>query len=372
MDVVVVGGGIIGCSASAFLAEAGASVTLVEATELGAGASGRNSGAVQHPFDEVLAALHRETLAVYADLDGFPLPAEPAGLLLLTDDPGAAVDRAAELAHEHPELAAEVLDERALHEAEPMLAAGLSAIRLATGYPVPPDAAVRAFASRAEAAGARLEIGRRAVGVAVMGLTAHGVVLADGGRLGADAVLVAAGPATPHVVEPSGAWHPIIRTWGVTVQVALPTPARHVLEEGVVHTVNRVVEGDPSAAIVSLFSMVSVGETSTVGSTFLADEPDPAVVAPLLIERGARLVPALRDARVLRHRVCARPQSLDGRPLVGGLAGVDGLVMAAGHGPWGISTGPATARMAADLLLGRSPAVPAELDPNRFGPVRRP
>jgi glycine/D-amino acid oxidase-like deaminating enzyme len=371
MDVIVVGGGIIGCSAAAFLAEPGAHVTLVEATELGAGASGRNSGAVQHPFDAVLAELHRETLAIYADLDGFSLPAEPAGLLLLTDDPRAAADRAGELARAHPELAPEVLDARALHDAEPMLAAGFSAVRLATGYPVPPDAAVRAFAARAEAAGARFDIGRGVVEVAVDDGRAHGVVLAGGGRLDADAVLVASGPATPQLVDPSGTWRPITRTWGVTVQVALPAPARHVLEEGVVHTVNRVVAGDPSAAIVSLFSMVSVGETSTVGSTFLADEPDAAVVAPVLIERGTRIVPALRDARVLRHRSCPRPQSLDGRPLVGAVAGIDGLVVAAGHGPWGISTGPATARMAADLLLDRSPVIPVKLNPNRFGRLPR-
>ncbi|HEX6655367.1 MAG TPA: FAD-dependent oxidoreductase, partial [Candidatus Limnocylindria bacterium] len=43
-DLLIVGGGIIGCSAAAFAAERGASVVLLEATEIGAGASGRNSG----------------------------------------------------------------------------------------------------------------------------------------------------------------------------------------------------------------------------------------------------------------------------------------------------------------------------------------
>ena len=51
MEVAVVGGGIVGVAAAAFLAEAGAKVTLAEQAEIGAGASGRNSGAVQHPFD---------------------------------------------------------------------------------------------------------------------------------------------------------------------------------------------------------------------------------------------------------------------------------------------------------------------------------
>ncbi len=80
-DLLIVGGGIIGCSAAAFAAERGASVVLVEATEVAAGASGRNSGVVQHPFDPVLAPLHEATLDHYRALadGGFSFPAEPAG-----------------------------------------------------------------------------------------------------------------------------------------------------------------------------------------------------------------------------------------------------------------------------------------------------
>src|ERR687898_1469103 len=95
-DLLIIGGGIIGCSAAAFAAERGATVLLVEASEIGAGASGRNSGAVQHPFDPVLAPLHQRTLEIYRQLsdgDTFKFPAEPAGLLLLTDDPHAAAAR---------------------------------------------------------------------------------------------------------------------------------------------------------------------------------------------------------------------------------------------------------------------------------------
>jgi D-amino-acid dehydrogenase len=42
------------------------------------------------------------------------------------------------------------------------------------------------------------------------------------------------------------------------------------------------------------------------------------------------------------------------------------VFVAAGHGPWGISLGPASARMVADLVLGRGPAIPAAFDPSRF------
>src|SRR5258707_783172 len=46
VDVAIVGGGIAGCSAALHAAEAGARVVLVEANEIGWGASSRNAGHV--------------------------------------------------------------------------------------------------------------------------------------------------------------------------------------------------------------------------------------------------------------------------------------------------------------------------------------
>jgi glycine/D-amino acid oxidase-like deaminating enzyme len=361
-DLVVVGGGIVGCSAAAFAAERGASVVLLEATEIGAGASGRNSGAVQYPFDPILADLHLRTLEIYRGLagSGFNFPAEPAGLLLLTDDLAAARERADELIREAPHLAPRVLSGTELAAAEPAVAADLSAIRLETGYPIPPEAATRAMATRARDAGADVRVGAE---VAELGDRA--VALRDGTRLDAGAVLVAAGPWTPRLMDPSGGWQPLRPTHGVTLQVELASGPRYVLEEGVVHTVNRPVdEPDPASDLASTFSMVSVGGTSTIGSTFLPSAPDPAAVAPILLDRAARFVPALRDAAIVRARVCTRPQSVDGRPFVGARPDAEGLFLCVGHGPWGISTGPATAAMVVDAILSGG-EVPPELSASR-------
>jgi glycine oxidase len=125
------------------------------------------------------------------------------------------------------------------------------------------------------------------------------------------------------------------------------------------------VEEVAAGGSASLFSLVAADGSVSVGSTFLAEEPQPAAWAGVLRRAGERFVPAMAEARVEGARACARPQSLDGRPLVGPIPGVSGLWAAAGHGPWGISTGPATARVAADALLGRE-QVPAELDAARL------
>ena len=87
---------------------------------------------------------------------------------------------------------------------------------------------------------------------------------------------------------------------------------------------------------------------------------------PILLE-ATRFVPAVADAPIRGVRACARPQSVDGRPLIGRVPGRRNLYVCAGHGPWGISTGPASARLIADLILGREPWIPTEFDPVRFG-----
>jgi glycine/D-amino acid oxidase-like deaminating enzyme len=191
----------------------------------------------------------------------------------------------------------------------------------------------------------------------------NGVVV-DGERLAASDVVVAAGPWTPAIIDPSGTWRPIGRRWGVVVPISLSSAPSHVLEEAEISIEPGAEEEDDDG---HAFSLVTADGISSLGSTFLPDEPDVAATVPSLIRRGSRFVPAIADAPIGPARLCARPLSLDGRPLVGRVPGMDRLWVAAGHGPWGISTGPASGRLLADLLLGQVGAPPRALDPDRFG-----
>lgn len=371
-DVVVIGGGIIGCAAAAFLAERGARVTLFEATALGAGASGRNLGSVQHPYDHELEPLHLETVALYrslaADADEFVFPLRPAGVLLVATDADQLRTRLAPLAAAFPQLAPTYLPPSELHDLEPVLAPDVAAIRLETGYPVPPHAAVRAYAALARRRGAKLEVGAQAVPWVEDGHV-RGVRLANGNAAAADALLLAAGPWSPAILDPTGGWRPIRRTWGVTLVVELDEPPRHILEE------EEIAEAEPQAGGSFrwqvpedphvVFSLVTAGGRSALGSTFLSSEPDPADLAPQLLERGRHFLPALHGARMVEHRVCARPQSMDGRPFIGPVPGITGLFLCAGHGPWGISTGPGSSRLVVDAMLDPTHPIPAALSVSR-------
>jgi glycine/D-amino acid oxidase-like deaminating enzyme len=359
-DVAVIGGGIVGVSAAAFLAEAGRRVVLFEREEIAAAASGRNSGAVQHPFDPSLADLYRETVAHYRELSDagsdFKFPAHPDGLLLLSFDADAVAAAASAIDAHSVDVAATVLSPEQLRELEPAVAPDVYACRLETGYPVAPEAATKAFAARARRAGATIEIGDAAEAI-VEGGRASGVRLSSGKLVVARNVLVAAGPWTPSLVPGWAERPPIQAVWGVVVSAGMAQPPRAVLEE---LGIDR-----PGLPPDELFSLVTAGSDTSVGSTFLARQPDPAQRAPAIMKRAARYVPALADARVLRLRACARPVAFDSRPLIGSVPGVDGLFVCAGHGPWGISTGPASARIVVDEILGRASA-PADLAAARW------
>lgn len=366
MRVAIVGGGIAGASAAAFLAERGAAVTLFERDRLAAAASGRNSGVIQHPFDVELAPLHRESLALYEELSaagaGFELPAGPPGLLMVADVPATVREVADVLRETAPELDPAVVESDELARLEPALARGLTACRLATGIPVPPASATRAFGELARRRGASVEEGIAARPWIEDG-RARGMVAGER-RVEADAVLVAAGPWTGELVgAPAG--RPIsTAVWGVNVEVALADPPSMPVEQvGVIGP----EASAPEEELVSTFSIVTAAGTSSVGSTFLTVEPaDPEAIAPLLVERGAAFVPALAGAPIRSVRACARPASPDGRPAMGPVPGVDGLHVLAGHGMWGISIGPATARIAADLITGRAEGPPPALDAARL------
>ena len=379
-DVAVIGGGIIGAAASAFLAVAGLRVRLYERTSIATGASGRNSGIVQHPFDPILAGLYHASLEEYQTLAsgdaGFAIPSEPAGLLYVGHSAEAARREAAAWHAAWPASSPEVLTAEELERLEPSLAEDLVACRLAIGFPVAPASATQAFAGVARRNGVEVVIGAarpeivadRAIGVRV------------GGRIEpAGAVLVAAGPWTPELLDPTGVWRPIQPIWGVVASLALDPAPRHALESAGISIEPENPSGgepspgthEPSDAEVD-FSLVPAVGSSALGSTFLPAEPEPESWLPPLRRVGAGYVPGVADAPLIGLRHCARPVSADGRPLIGAIAGVTGLFVAAGHGPWGISTGPGSARLITDVILGRidAAAVPEALDPARFGPVQ--
>jgi glycine/D-amino acid oxidase-like deaminating enzyme len=379
-DVAVIGGGILGTATAAFLADAGLRVRLFERSAIAAGASGRNSGIVQHPFDPVLADLYGRSLVEYRLLaahsgSAFTFPSEPAGLLYVGHDGSLAREEAARWAARWPVARPEVLADAPLRALEPALAPGLAACRLAIGYPIPPATATSSFAALAAERGVEFVVGE-AVEPVIAGDRIVGVRLAAGGAvMPVGAVVVAAGPWTPGLVDPSGRWQPVVPVWGVVASVELADAPRHGMEAididiepgGDTGAAGEAAAPDVSRDADVSFSLVPAAGSSALGSTFLASEPEPEGWVGALRRVGARYVPGVADALLVGLRHCARPVSRDGRPLIGAAPWCDGLWIVTGHGPWGLSTGPGSARLLVDRMLDPGTAIVDELAVDRFG-----
>ena len=165
---------------------------------------------------------------------------------------------------------------------------------------------------------------------------------------------IAAGPWSADLIP-----LPVSALWGVVVEFELPDPPRHVLEEAGIDVLTGA-DGIPDV----LFSAVTARGISAVGSTFLTERPDPDALAPRIVANATRFLPALAGAQPRGLRACARPISADGRPYLG--LALENLAVATGHGAWGITLGPASARLVADQLLGRPAEIPPALSASRL------
>ena len=179
----------------------------------------------------------------------------------MSHDPSGPARIAAWVAQAYPELSPAFLEDA--RAAEPALAAGIAACRLDTGHQIPPAAATEAWAARATAAGARIELGRAVYACRRRAPTR---------------------PRRSGTVDAGARVKPI---WGVTVQVRLDQPPRHALEEAVIEELVTMAGEVPPA-----FAAVTAGGVTTIGATFLADEPDHRAVAPTLLERARAYPPA--------------------------------------------------------------------------------
>ena len=344
-------------------------VTLVEGEGLASGASGANSGVVQHPFDPVLAGLYRETVELYRELSaadlGFRLPDEPAGLLYLSADEAAVRERRS-------------LAGRGVSGARPVgrqrrraRAARAGRRRRAVG--VPGRDRLPGLPGRLDL---RLRDARRAARAPRSGsggpprwtsaATRSSASSSMDGRLACDAVLVAAGPWSPGLVDPSGRWTPDPPSVGRRRRggarrrpVARPRGGRdRGLDRRAGRSARRRRATDrrsrarrPRRGARGL--QLRPARRGRVGRFDVpARQPDPAAWIEPILRNAATFVPGIADAPIRGTRACARPQSADGRPLIGQVPGRRRLFICAGHGAWGISTGPASARLVVDQMLG--------------------
>jgi sarcosine oxidase subunit beta len=364
--VVVVGGGVMGCSIAFHLAERGVDVLVLERGTVCSGMTARSGAVVRtHYTNEPEARMALAGLAYFQQWRervggwcGFTVTG--AVILVGPDDAermrrnvamlrGLGVDTEvaapAELAAEHPEL--------------DLGGVGLAAVEPASGY-ADPVATTFAFASRAVDLGARIRQGVAVHGLRVAGGRVTGVQTGDG-EVGADAVVLACGPWVDPLARTAGFELGITPERSQVAFLRRPGAARRhpVVIDGVLGTYFR-----PHGGELSLVG-VEAGHHVEVDAIDREVEGYDQEAVTQARRRLAGRVPAFAGAPFARGHRGVYDTSPDGRAVLDAAPGVAGLFVAGGFSGTGFKKAPAVGACMAELVTeGRATTV--DLHPFRL------
>lgn len=356
-DVLIVGGGVIGCAIAWRLAQRGAHVRVIErdtpAQAATWAAAGMLSPHAEAGHDADFAALSHRGLELYPQ---FVQELEAStrvrieyardGKLEIAHDEGSAQ----RLRDRYGNSPVELIDADQARELVPALSEEIrGAALIRNDHRVDNRALGLALWHVAAAHGAAFELGATAVGVERQGHQLR-VLLADGTAAAADQVVIAAGAwsrqiaGIPHTI-------PVDPVRGQMLALRMvPPPFIPVLQSAHCYLIPRA---DGRILIGATVENAGFTIQNTVGGL------------RSLLNAAVQLVPLLEHAPVIESWAGLRPGTPDDLPILGPDPELPGLIHATGHYRNGILLAPVTAELIAGFIAG-APA--PELD--RFSIAR--
>jgi D-hydroxyproline dehydrogenase subunit beta len=384
-DLIVVGGGIVGCAVVQHCAELlprGTRIVLVDRGPIAGATSGSCMGHLMvTPDDAQEHALTSRSVALWRELEqregGFDF--NPTGALYLAEADDD-VELFAVLQRQFAACGdrADVLDAAQLRELEPGLARDLPG---ALFYPgdgvVLPMLACAAMLREAQRHGASVAVrpfcavhAVRTAGDRVVGVTTAG------GTIDAPIVVNATGVWAPELAAMAGQpplpIHPRAGNLAITAHHATPIRTQ-LLEIAYIRFAHGAAKVDPTCAddpgghAVNMQPQTAGG--CLIGSTRQFRGMDRSLNKELLqrsLRRAARYAPTLAAAPIVRTWVGLRPFAIDQHPLIGPWPPLRGMWIAAGHEGLGVTLAPITGRLIAEQLAG----LPTSVDAARYQPAR--
>ncbi len=336
--VVIVGGGVTGLSAAWWLAQDGVDVLVIDKGVVGWEASGRNGGGCTH-FHSPLFAEEQRLWPTMDERLGHPTEWRPHRIRLLFGAEDAALCAGIAAAGAAIGKASQMLDSREVRELVPLAGdATPGGIFTEFGGHANPQRTVQAYAWALQRLG-----GRIAQHTAVTGFDVQGgrvvAVDTDQGRIGCDAVVLAAGPQTGTLAA----------LFGVTVPLA-PARAEVIVTEALAPMPHGGVDGN------GLYGRQTLRGNLVYGGgphEWLPDAPGHAMPTTPLIrnisKRLAELFPRAAHAQVIRSWSGIVENTPDGRPVLDRL--VDpGNVTVATMSSVGFGLSPASGRAISELV----------------------
>ena len=177
----------------------------------------------------------------------------------------------------------------------------------------------------------------------------------DGGPVAAAEAVVALGPWSTDVLRPLGIDVPLGIKRGYH---------RHYATQGNASLSRPVIDTEYGYALTPM----EQGIRLTTGAEFASrDAPPTPVQFDRVLPHARALFPlgAPKDDETWLGR---RPNMPDALPVLGRAPGQSGLWLAFGHGHWGLTLGPVSGRLIAEMMTGATPVVdPAPYRAERFG-----
>ena len=368
-DVIIAGGGLIGCASAYYMARRGLRVVLMERGVLGEGASGACEGfiSLQSKRPGKLTDMARRSAEIYAGLaDELDTDIEhkpSGGLTVLESEEELAEGRALAQRLRAAGLPAELLDGREVREVAPALSPDVAgAVYCPAEAHVCPLRVLFGFADGARRRGAEILSGVEVEGIVCKGDRVTGV-RTEWGTWSSGCVVNAAGCWAPRLVAPLGIELPIRPRRG---QVLITERAPELLDPFLLSASYMTAKLGPgtgdgrntAAAIAQARSgNFLIGGTREFVGENVGNSPD---AIRDIMACAVRLVPALRDLSIVRCFAGLRPHTDSGEPIVARADALDGLIIAAGHGGNGVALAPVTGQTVASLAtdettdMGRS------------------
>lgn len=382
MQVLIIGGGIVGTSAALTLAERGADVTVLERGRIAGEASGLNAGVIggggwgDHPDANV--ALKMGSRERYVDLAerGYDIGLDLTGTLTMIRTPAewdwarstVDADRLAGHCFELLDAAELVSLEPA---ADPTLLGAIFDPMAARAEPVD---STEAFAAAAASAGAVIRTGCSVTGLRPSTGGGWETDVHVDGRvesIAADVVVLAAGPWCSELGAMVGVDIPIVpvrgQMWATAPQ---PRLFRHAIAGAEsFHSWSEETPTDGTPPNLTHHSEVRTtrhlygcqrpngeiifGGDRVLGADRAVDDDGIAVNHA----HAAEVFPELGRLTPTRTWAGLMPFSLDGRPLIGPVPDHEGLFLAGGLASGGFGRGPMTGQLVGELVLGHEPVV---------------
>jgi len=369
-SVVVIGGGVVGCSIAYHLARRGQrDVVVLERETVGAGTTSKAAGGIRSQFPtETEIRFSLEAIGVFERFQeefGVDIGYRKIGYLFLISDPEDLAGYRERMALQR-RLGVDVR-EIAPAEAKAIVPALrvddlIAAVWGPTDGMAGPAEVTNAFARRARELGARIVEGVDVTAIDVERGRVRGVRTSQG-AITAPIVINAAGPVAARVGRLAG------------VEVAVHPRRRHIFFTEPFPEIPGPVPLTTDRASGFYFRkemeqlLLSPGDVEDIGEDFTV--PVDRARIDETVEKALHRIPIVEKARISGGWAGLRPLTPDDHAIIGWAPGVEGFFLAVGFGGHGFQHSPATGRYVSEWLLDGKPSLDLSLfDPGRFAAGR--